>query len=128
MQYRNDHICRGPKGREGCGRFRCPSLVHPLPSPLGVRAPGKMSGGHFPVRTGRLGPWEVDRRRRDERGPRSFPTQKAACRKEPLNEPGWPRCGQPAKFLVQQASRQKSAFPVSPNGGMLFKRSPSTEK
>ena len=68
MQYRNDHICRGPKGRDRCGRFRCPSLVHPLPSPLGVRAPGKMSGGHFPVRTGRLGPWEVDRRRRAGRG------------------------------------------------------------
>ena len=30
-----------------------------MPSPLGVRVPGKMSSGHFPVRTGRLGPWKV---------------------------------------------------------------------
>ena len=64
-------VCRFAQGaaleevRLSCLRIRCPSLVDPLPSPLGVRTPGKMSGGHFSVRTGRLGPWEVDRRRRD---------------------------------------------------------------
>ena len=57
MQYRNDHICRGPKGRDRCGRIFCPSLVHPLASPpqwgstreAGDRAPHTKGG--LPART-----------------------------------------------------------------------------
>ena len=69
----------------------------PLPSPLGKVPP--------------QGAEEV---------PGRSPTQRAACRQEPLNEPGWPRGGQPAKFLVLKASRQKSAFPVFRKRGMLL--------
>ena len=54
------------------------------PSPVGVRTPGKMSSGHFPVRTGRLGPWEVPRR--DGRGPHPFrpaPLPRSVCTSNP---------------------------------------------